>query len=79
MGWIVFEEESGYVKNYYRSESVAKGRVTKHNNEIGTDKASPWTSDRAKYRWAYCSYQDYEGVLMGMREPERRMWAFCRG
>ena len=72
MGWVVFEEESGRVKGYYKTAKSAKGQVTRHNNE--RDYAG-----RPYATWLCCSYTDYEGVLMGMKEPERKMWVFCRG
>ena len=72
MGWVVFEEQSGRVKGYYSKASAAKGQVTRHNNAR--------TYDGRPYAvWLCCSYADYEGVLMGMKEPERKMWVFCRG
>ncbi len=83
MGWIVFEEESGRAMRYYRSASVAKAQVTRHNREI--DAEVPWGTGynpfvlRRNRKWSYCSYADYEGVLMGMNEPERKIWVFCRG
>jgi hypothetical protein len=75
MGWIVFEQENGRAVKYYKKESTAKTQVTKHNNEI-RQMPNVWGRD---ITWLYCSYADYEGVLMGLKEPERRMWAFCRG
>ncbi len=82
MGWIVYEEGSGRAMKYYKSKSVAQAQVTRHNNEIRDRpfwyRASPYSSNRDRV-WLFCSYADYEGVLMGMKEPERRMWACCRG
>jgi hypothetical protein len=83
MGFIVFEEETGRAIKYYRKESVAKAQVTKNNRSLDNSNIlrlqlgiSRHPHDR---RWLYCSYAGYEGVLMGMKEPERKMWAFCRG
>ena len=82
MGWVVFEESTGRAQKYYKTESVAKRICTQHNTERSYDWGvvgfSPYTY-RPEQRWTYCSYADYEGVLMGMKEPERKMWAFCRG
>jgi hypothetical protein len=75
MGFVVFEEANGRVVKYYKKESVAKSQVTRHNREI-SQIPNVWGRD---VRWIHCSYADYEGVLMGMKEPERKMWAFCRG
>jgi hypothetical protein len=72
MGWVVYVEETGRAKGYYRKASTAKGQATRHNNE------RQWNGKPYPV-WLCCSYADYEGVLMGMQEPERKMWAFCRG
>ena len=83
MGFVVFEEETGRAIKYYRKESVAKAQVTKNNRSIVNTRLLRLqlgvpNYDRDQY-WLYCSYAGYEGVLMGMKEPERKMWAFCRG
>jgi hypothetical protein len=75
MGWVVYEEATGRAVKYYRKESVAKTQVTKQRNLVRS-MPNVWGRD---VTWIYCSYADYEGVLMGMQEPERKMWAFCRG
>ena len=75
MGFVVYEQGNGRAVKYYKKESVAKTQVTKHNNET-RQMPNVWGRD---VTWLYCSYADYEGVLMGMKEPERKMWAFCRG
>ena len=83
MGFVVYEEETGRAVKYYRSERSAKAQVTKNNRSIDNARllrlqlgVPNYNRDR---RWIYCSYAGYEGVLMGMKEPERKMWAFCRG
>ncbi len=83
MGFVVYEEETGRAIKYYRKESVAKTQVTKNNRSLDNANIlrlqlgiSRHPHDR---NWLYCSYADYEGVLMGMPEPERKIWAFCRG
>jgi hypothetical protein len=76
MGFVVYEEATGRAQKYYKKESVAKRICTQHNQPRDYD----WGySYRPETRWIHCSYADYEGVLMGMKEPERKMWAFCRG
>ena len=82
MGWVVYEEETGRAIKYYRKESVAKSQVTKNNRSIDNAeilRLHLGIGRCLERRWLYCSYAGYEGVLMGMREPERKMWAFCRG
>jgi hypothetical protein len=83
MGFVVYEEETGRAIKYYRKESVAKSQVTKNNRSIDNTRILRLqlgvpNYDRDRY-WLYCSYAGYEGVLMGMKEPERKMWEFCRG
>lgn len=81
MGFVVYEEETGRAQKYYKKESVAKRICTQHNTERTYDcwQQILYTSYRPDKFWIYCSYADYEGVLMGMKEPERKVWAFCRG
>ena len=83
MGFVVYEEETGRAIKYYRTESAAKAQVTKNNrgtefNRLLRLQLGVPNYDRDRY-WLYSSYAGYEGVLMGMKEPERKMWAFCRG
>lgn len=75
MGFVVFEEANGRAVKYYKREAAAKTAVTKQRNLVNT-MPNVWGRN---VLWIYSSYADYEGVLMGMKEPERRMWAFCRG
>lgn len=82
MGWVVYEETTGRAIKYYRKESVAKAQVTKNNRSIDNNailRLALGVTRSYDCRWLCCSYADYEGVLMGMQEPERKMWAFCRG
>jgi hypothetical protein len=83
MGWVVYEEETGRAIKYYRTESVAKSQVTKNNRSIDNSRLLRLQLGVPNYdrdrHWIHCSYADYEGVLMGMKEPERKIWAFCRG
>ena len=75
MGFVVYEEESGRAVKYYKTAATAKSQVTRHNKELGgTLRNRYWEK-----KWTYCSYSDYEGVLMGMSEPHRKVWVFCRG
>jgi hypothetical protein len=77
MGFIVYEEESGRAVKYYKTAATAKSQVTRHNKELRYPvghKHRYWEK-----KWTHCSYSDYEGVLMGMSEPHRKVWVFCRG
>ena len=75
MGWVVYEEATGRAVKYYRKIGPAKAAVTRQRKLVDS-MPNVWGRD---VTWLYCSYADYEGVLMGMKEPERKMWAFCRG
>jgi len=82
MGFVVYEEETGRAIKYYRKESSAKAQVTKNNRSIDNSdilRLHLGIGRSHERRWLYCSYAGYEGVLMGMKEPERKMWAFVRG
>lgn len=82
MGYVVFEEDTGRAVKYYRKGTAAKAQVTRHNRQVDLDrqKKSGYSYfSLSSHYWTFCSYADYEGVLMGMNEPERKMWAFCRG
>ena len=74
MGWVVYDAERGDMEKYYRLERTAKSRVTRHNNEM-RDRFFSWGPAR---QLAYCSYQDYEGILMGLRGDRFKLWQFCR-
>jgi len=77
-GWIVYEARSGRLEKYYKKASTARAQVTKHN----TPREYDW-GDAGRYRyepneiWACCSYRDYEGILMGLRGDQFKMWQFC--
>lgn len=71
MGFVVYNKKNGHGERYYLKESVAKAQVTRHNKE--TD----WHG-RPAPEWAYCSYLDYEGVLMGQNDSTWCMWKFFR-
>ena len=84
MGWVVFEESTGRAQKYYKKESVAKRICTQHNTERSYDwgvkslfgQLSNYTYRPAR-KWAFCSYRDYEGILMGLRGDALKMWQFC--
>lgn len=73
MGWVVYEEKSGRMRKYYRLASTAKRICTWHNTERDYD----FYRYRPEQNWAYCSYRDYEGILMGLRGEQFKMWQFC--
>lgn len=78
MGWVVYDEQSGHMQKYYKLASTAKRICTQHNTQRDYDFG---TSGRYRYsperKWAYCSYRNYEGVLMGLRGDALKMWQFC--
>jgi len=80
MGFVVYDEKSGHMQKYYKLASTAKRICTQHNTERTYDCRSPfagsyrYSPDRT---WAFCSYRDYEGVLMGLRGDALKVWQFC--
>ena len=81
MGWVVYEEKSGHMQKYYKLASTAKRIVTQHNTERTYDWGRAMGVPNYNYRpertWAFCSYRDYEGILMGLRGEQFKMWQFC--
>ena len=81
MGFVVYEEETGRAIKYYRKESVAKSQVTKNNRSIDNARLLRLQLGVPNYdrdrHWLYCSYRDYEGILMGLRGEQFKMWQFC--
>lgn len=73
MGWVVYEKGSGDLIKYYKKSSVARAQVTRHENEKLAGRY--WMSTYRER--ACCSYRDYEGVLMGLRGDQLRVWQFC--
>jgi hypothetical protein len=73
MGWVVYDEKSGHMQKYYKLASTAKRICTQHNTERDYD----FYTYRPERKWAFCSYRDYEGVLMGLRGDALKMWQFC--
>ena len=79
MGWVVYDEQSGHMQKYYKLAATAKRICTQHN----TERSYEWGRSGGSYRyspervWAFCSYRDYEGILMGLRGDALKMWQFC--
>ena len=80
-GWVVYEEKSGHMQKYYKLASTAKRICTQHNTERTYDWGLSAGVANYTYRpdrtWAFCSYRDYEGILMGLRGEQFKMWQFC--
>lgn len=81
MGWIVYDEKSGHMQKYYKLASTAKRICTQHNTERSYDWGRSIRAHSYTYRpqslWAFCSYRDYQGILMGLRGEQFKMWQFC--
>jgi hypothetical protein len=81
MGWVVYDEKSGHMQKYYKLAATAKRIVTQHNTEREYDWGGALGVSNYTYRpsslWACCSYRDYEGILMGLRGEQFKMWQFC--
>jgi len=73
MGWVVYNARTGHMQKYYKLARTAKSIVTQHNTPRDHD---GWTY-RPQNQWACCSYRDYEGILMGLRGEQFKMWQFC--
>jgi hypothetical protein len=71
MGFVVYSVQTGRLVQYYKKVGPAKAAVTRYNK------------DKAIYRYfnhddrAWCTFRDYEGVLLGLRGDELKMWQFC--
>lgn len=81
MGFVVYWENTGAVHRYFRKEGSAKAAVTKHRNEVARlvleyTRAGLTFGNRDR-TLAYCTFRDYEGVLMGLSGEDLRMWRFC--
>jgi len=71
MGWVVYTEQHGQIIKYYKTSAPAKRLVTQHNRLV----------DRRGFSWpkgkvACCPFPQFEGVLLGLRGEELKMWQF---
>lgn len=71
MGWVTYDEQGRLVK-YYKKPGPAKAAVTRS------------MKDKEVYGYTVypnvigcCTYQDFEGVLMGLEGAELKLWQFC--
>jgi hypothetical protein len=70
MGWVVYNEYGAFIK-YYKKPGPAKAMVTRYHKAIAETGYS--------YPQAHgcCEYRDYEGILMGLKGAELKLWQFC--
>ena len=74
MGWVVYDTRTPQrIEKYYKKASTARRIVTQHNSE----RDYGFYQYRPSSLWACCSYQDYEGILMGLEGEALKMWQFC--
>lgn len=73
MSWVVYRADSGDIEKWYRLRSSAKRAVTRRAKDL--ERYSVFTAGPPL---EFCSYRDYEGVLMGLRGEELKMWRFCQ-
>lgn len=73
MSWVVYRTDSGDIEKWYRLKSSASRAVSRRAKDL--EKYSVFTVGPPL---EYCSYRDYEGVLMGLRGEELKMWQFCQ-
>lgn len=71
MGWVTYDDRGNFVK-YYKKPGPAKAAITRARR------------DKQFYGYAvypnvvdFCSYKDFEGVLMGLEGAELKLWQFC--
>jgi hypothetical protein len=71
MGWVTYDDRGNLVK-YYKKPGPAKAAVTRAQR------------DKQFYGYTvypnvvgFCSYKDFEGVLMGLEGAELKLWQFC--
>jgi hypothetical protein len=62
------------MQKYYKTAAVARRIVTQHN----TPRYHGDWIYTPQSEWACCSYQDYEGILMGLRGDKFRMWQWVK-
>ena len=82
MGFVVYDQQSGRMQKYYKLASTAKRICTQHNTERTYDwgialHGVPSYTYSPERIWAWCSYRDYEGILMGLRGDALKVWQFC--
>ena len=70
MGWVVYDDQYRLVK-YHKRASTARAALTRYRNES----LKGWQSYPRIL--GCCSYQDFEGILMGLRGDALKMWQFC--
>ena len=70
MGWVVYDK-SGRLGKYYKKPGPAKAAVTRYRKGI--------ESGSFTYPEAYgcCTYRDFEGQLLGLRDADFKFWQFC--
>jgi hypothetical protein len=71
MGWVTYDDRGNFVK-YYKKPGPAKAAVTRAQRD-------KQFYGRAVYPnvAGFCSYKDFEGVLMGLEGAELKLWQFC--
>ncbi len=70
MGWVVYDEDGDLVK-YYKKPGPAKSAVTRYRQALARGERS-WPKIQG-----CCTYRDFEGILMGLRDDQLKMWQFC--
>jgi hypothetical protein len=71
MGWVTYDDRGNLVK-YYKKPGPAKAAVTlaRRDKQFYGYAVYPNVVD-------FCSYKDFEGVLMGLEGAELKLWQFC--
>lgn len=67
MGWVTYDKWGTMIK-YYTKPGPARAAVTRAAN-------SEFPS--YPYVTGCCTYKDFEGMLMGLKGDELKLWQFC--
>ena len=70
MGWVVYDDQYQLVK-YYPKAGPARAAVTRYKNTEAQGYAG------YPRILGCCTYRDFEGILLGLRGAELKMWQFC--
>jgi hypothetical protein len=71
MGWVTYDDNGNLVK-YYTKPGPAKAAVTRSLKSVEVYGYRVYPNIVG-----CCSYRDFEGVLLGLRGAELKMWQFC--
>ena len=71
MGWVTYDDQGRLIK-YYARAGPARAAVTRFQNQLRETGYAGYPTVAG-----CCSYRDFEGVLMGLRGDQLKLWQFC--